>query len=62
MYDFDYTLEDYEKGWFEGIDTLKMFNIIDSELLYHISVLVHQLPFLFLHRPIEDLKVRLFSY
>ncbi|MBA7534522.1 Adenylosuccinate synthetase [subsurface metagenome] len=31
MYDFDYTLEDYEKGWFEGIDTLKMFNIIDSE-------------------------------
>ncbi len=31
MYNFDYDLSEYEKGWFEGIETLKEFNFIDSE-------------------------------
>ena len=31
MYSFDYVLEEYEKGWFEGIETIKKFRIIDSE-------------------------------
>jgi adenylosuccinate synthase len=31
MYNFEYNLEEYEKGWFEGIEMLKWFKIIDSE-------------------------------
>lgn len=31
QYDFEYTIEDFEKGWFEGIEVLKSFSIIDSE-------------------------------
>jgi len=31
MYKFKYKLEEYEKGWFEGIECLKKFQIIDSE-------------------------------
>ncbi len=31
MYDFKYKLEEYEEGWFEGIETIKKFLIIDSE-------------------------------
>jgi adenylosuccinate synthase len=33
FYHFDYsqTLQEYEKSWFEGIETLKKFNLIDSE-------------------------------
>jgi adenylosuccinate synthase len=31
MYNFEYNLEEYEKGWFEGIEILKKFKIIDSE-------------------------------
>jgi adenylosuccinate synthase len=32
IYDFEYKLEDYEKGWFEGIETIKQFNLIESEI------------------------------
>jgi adenylosuccinate synthase len=32
-YDFRFDLEDYEKGWFEGIELLKEFQIIDTEYL-----------------------------
>ena len=33
FYDFDYTalLEEFESTWFEGIETLKQYNLIDSE-------------------------------
>jgi len=31
MYNFEYKLKDFEEGWFEGIDTIKKFSIIDSE-------------------------------
>jgi adenylosuccinate synthase len=31
MYNFDYDISEYEKGWFEGIEILKEFNIIDGE-------------------------------
>ncbi len=31
MYDFDYELKELEKEFFEGIDTLKQFELIDSE-------------------------------
>jgi adenylosuccinate synthase len=31
QFNFEYTLADYEKGWFEGIQELKKFRIIDSE-------------------------------
>jgi len=31
MYDFDFSIEDYEKGFFEGIEEIKTFKIIDSE-------------------------------
>lgn len=31
LYDFKYDLSEYEKGWFEGIDVLKEFDLIDSE-------------------------------
>ncbi len=35
MYKFEYKLEEYEKGWFEGIESIKKFQIIDSE--YYIN-------------------------
>ncbi len=31
MYDFDFSIADYEKGFLEGIESLKKFKIIDSE-------------------------------
>lgn len=31
-FDFDYNLEEFEKGWFEGIELIKTFKIIDSEI------------------------------
>jgi adenylosuccinate synthase len=31
--DFNFNLEDYEKGWFEGIEMLKKFRIINTEYL-----------------------------
>ena len=31
LYNFEYKLDDYENGWFEGIEILKKFQIIDSE-------------------------------
>lgn len=32
-YDFKFTLADYEKGWFEGVEMLKKFQIINTEYL-----------------------------
>ncbi|MCX6334401.1 MAG: adenylosuccinate synthase [Bacteroidia bacterium] len=32
-YDFTYNLEEYEAGWFEGIEMLKKFRIINTEYL-----------------------------
>ncbi len=32
LYDFDYSLSEYEKGWFEGIEIIKEFTLIDSEI------------------------------
>jgi adenylosuccinate synthase len=32
-YDFRFDLEEYEKGWFEGIDMLQQFQITDTEYL-----------------------------
>lgn len=31
MYDFEYDLQEYEKGWFEGIDVIRKFELIESE-------------------------------
>ena len=31
QYDFEYNLAEFEKGWFEGIDTIKQFKLVDSE-------------------------------
>jgi adenylosuccinate synthase len=31
QYDYDYNLDEYESSWFEGIETLKSFQIIESE-------------------------------
>lgn len=31
LYNFEYKLEDFEKGWFEGIEEIKKYKIIDSE-------------------------------
>ncbi|TAJ15564.1 adenylosuccinate synthase [Marinilabiliaceae bacterium JC017] len=31
MYNFEYNIEEYEKGLFESIESLRQFNIIDSE-------------------------------
>jgi adenylosuccinate synthase len=31
MYNFEYDIAEYEKGWFEGIEILKEFTFIDSE-------------------------------
>jgi adenylosuccinate synthase len=33
QYNFDYDLKKYEEGWFEGIDTIKKFDLVDSEYL-----------------------------
>lgn len=33
QYDFEYDLAEFEKGWFEGIELLKKFKIVDSEHL-----------------------------
>lgn len=33
QYDFEYDLAEFEKGWFEGIEVLKKFKIVDSEHL-----------------------------
>ncbi|MFN8210967.1 MAG: adenylosuccinate synthase [Bacteroidales bacterium] len=34
-YNFSYNLADYEKGWFEGIELLKRFRLVNSEYLVH---------------------------
>ncbi len=31
IHNFEYRMEDYEKGWFEGIEELKKFTLVDSE-------------------------------
>ena len=31
MYNFEYNLQEYEKGWFEGIDVIRQFDLIESE-------------------------------
>lgn len=31
QYDFNYKLSEYEEGWFEGIETIKRFELIDGE-------------------------------
>ncbi len=31
QYDFEYDLKEFEKGWFEGIEVIKQFMIVDSE-------------------------------
>ena len=33
QYDFDYNLEEYKTSWFDGIETLKEFTLIESEHL-----------------------------
>lgn len=32
-YDYSYDLREYEKGWFEGVELLKRFRLVDSEYL-----------------------------
>ena len=32
-YDFTFNLKDYEKGWFEGIELMKKFSLVNSEYL-----------------------------
>lgn len=32
-YDFEFDLKEYEKGWFEGIETLKKFRMVNTEYL-----------------------------
>jgi adenylosuccinate synthase len=32
-YDFTFDLKEYEKGWFEGIETMKRFKLVNSEYL-----------------------------
>jgi adenylosuccinate synthase len=34
-YNFSFNLADYEKGWFEGIELLKRFTLVNSEYLVH---------------------------
>jgi adenylosuccinate synthase len=34
-YDFRFNLSEYEKGWFEGIEMLKNFRIVNTEYLIH---------------------------
>lgn len=31
LYNFEYNLEEFEKGWFEGIEEIKKYKIVDSE-------------------------------
>ncbi len=31
-FDFDYNFDEFEKGWFDGIELIKSFKIIDSEI------------------------------
>lgn len=31
MYDFEYNLSEYENGWFEGIEIIRQFQLIESE-------------------------------
>jgi adenylosuccinate synthase len=31
LYNFEYKLEEFEKGWFEGIEEIKKYKIVDSE-------------------------------
>jgi adenylosuccinate synthase len=31
QFNFEFNIEDYEKGWFEGIEVIKSFTLIDSE-------------------------------
>ncbi|HLN19810.1 MAG TPA: adenylosuccinate synthase [Bacteroidales bacterium] len=38
-YDFSFNIEEYESGWFEGIDMLKKFRIINTEYLINESLL-----------------------
>jgi adenylosuccinate synthase len=33
QYSFDYDIAEYEKGWFEGIETIKKFDLANSEYL-----------------------------
>lgn len=33
LYDFSFNLEDYESGWFQGIELIKKFQLIDSEYI-----------------------------
>jgi adenylosuccinate synthase len=35
IYDFEYNIEENEKDWFEGIETLKKFKFINSEHIVH---------------------------
>lgn len=34
-YDFKFELSDYESGWFEGVELLKRFRLVNSEYLVH---------------------------
>jgi adenylosuccinate synthase len=40
QYNFEYNLEEFEKGWFEGIEFIKKFRIIDSE--HYINQLLNE--------------------
>jgi adenylosuccinate synthase len=33
QYNFDYDLREYEQGWFEGIETIRKFDLVDSAYL-----------------------------
>ncbi len=44
-FDFDYNLAEFEKGWFEGIELIKTFKIIDSEI-YTNNLLSEEKPIL----------------
>lgn len=35
LYDFQYNLQEHEPAWFEGVDTIRQFNCIDSEHYLH---------------------------
>ena len=35
QYDFSFNLEEYEKGWFEGVEMLRQFRLVNSEYLVH---------------------------
>lgn len=40
LYNFEYNLSDFEKGWFEGIEQIKQFKLVDSE--HYINQLLAQ--------------------